>query len=441
LLLPLILPLACGSSRPGYQTGPTAGDGGAEDVARPPDLVQDGAKETACKNLECQRVTCPGGAKTKLSGTVVAPTPSQYGPPDPIYNAIVYIPNGTVAPFTPGVACDKCGTPVSGDPINITLTNEVGAFELEDVPVGADIPLVIQIGRWRRQVTLPQVDGCKDNKVAADLARLPRSQQEGDIPQMAIVSSVYDPTECIMRKIGVDDAEFTAPTGSGRIHLYHGNGASLPGGSPDGATLWNSPTELARYDIVAFPCSAYPPDAPSRQNVFDYATAGGRVFATDLSYPTVSQGPAPWPGTANWSGATGGGNITATIDTSFPKGDALAKWLKAIGATPTQGQIDLQQTYARFSAVNAPAQRWIYGSATNPQTYSFNTPVGADPKDQCGRVVYSSFHIASTNFGTTFPQECTPGPMTAQERALEFMLFDLSSCVQKDDVPPTVPPK
>jgi hypothetical protein len=31
--------------------------------------------------------------------------------------------------------------------------------------------------------------------------------------------------------------------------------------------------------------------------------------------------------------------------------------------------------------------------------------------------------------GGTFPAECTMTPMTAQEKALEFMLFNLASCV------------
>lgn len=97
-----------------------------------------------------------------------------------------------------------------------------------------------------------------------------------------------------------------------------------------------------------------------------------------------------------------------------------------------------QNTFHRFGAANAPSQRWIY-SSTDTQTYSFDTPVGVDADKQCGRVVYSSFHVAS-GAGVSFPSECNAQPLTPQEKVLEFLLFDLAACIQKDDTVPTPPP-
>jgi len=39
-----------------------------------------------------------------------------------------------------------------------------------------------------------------------------------------------------------------------------------------------------------------------------------------------------------------------------------------------------------------------------------------------------------------FPEACRQGPLTAQEKALEFMFFDLTSCVSPDNASPPPPP-
>lgn len=403
---------------------------------------------------DCRWTSCPDGKRTTLSGTVR--TPAKIAP-DPLYNAVVYVPGAPLEPFSEGVACDRCGN-VSGKPLAATLSESDGTFLLDDVPAGHDIPLVVQMGRWRRQVVLPEVVECQDNALPEELTRFPRSRSEGDIPRIALVTSSFDPEECILRKIGIEDAELTAPSDAGRIHLYEGNGARGPAGTPPAEALWNDSSTLARYDMVILPCGSTPEwldmtanpgfGDPARRALANYANIGGRVFTTDLSYAWITEGGSPFTQTATWvddpSFDDDYSQLPSLIDTTFPKGQALAEWLNGIGATTTLGEIMLHETYRRSLAVNAPTQRWLYSQEPESlQSFTFNTPIDAAADQQCGRFAYSSFHIAGAIAqGGDFPDECDDEPLTPQERVLEFMLFDLASCVQIDTgkpKPPEVP--
>jgi hypothetical protein len=419
---------ACGSG----ETRAFDDDGGASSSGF--GGLPDGGDPAACKGIACNVVACPGGGHTSVSGTVYAPNGS-----DPLYNVILYVPNAQLSPFPKGVSCDKCGAITSGEPIVTALSDSSGKFTLQDLPAGDNIPLVLQVGRWRRKVIIPHVEACADTPLDVQHTRLPRNKTEGDIPLIALATSPYDPEECILKKIGIDNTEFTVPTEAGRVHIYKGEGATLATGTPpDSSTLWATTANLERYDITMLPCqTSGKPNSAGRLAIQEYADNGGRVFVTDLSEDVISMGPVPWPSTATF-GVSGSFTNPGLIDTTFPKGQALADWLEATGGTTTKGQLPLVNTYHRFGAPSGASQRWIY-SSTDTQTYSFNTPVGAATPDQCGRVVYSSFHIANGG-GLVFPSECNTDPLTGQEKALEFLLFDLAACIQKDDTAPTAPP-
>jgi hypothetical protein len=367
--------------------------------------------------------------------------------PDPLYNAVVYIPNAPVAAFTPGVSCDRCGAATSGSPVVSAVTGPDGRFVLRDVPVGANIPLVIQLGRWRRQVTIRNVNPCVDNALTTSDTRLPRNRGEGDIPLMAMVTGNVDALECVLRKIGIADSEFTTPANNGRVQFYVANGATMGGSTPAATALYNDPATLARYDMVLFACEGRENRKPpaAQRNVVNYANAGGRVFSTHFSY-TWLDNIAPWSSVATWRVGQRNPNnpLTGLIDTSFPRGAAFAQWLRIVGASTGTNQISITDPRHDVDAVVAPTARWIYStSPTTVQHLTFNTPVGTAAEAQCGRVLFSDFHVSGAQTGgRTFPAECSNTPLTAQEKVLEFMLFDLASCVAPDmPRPPTCTPR
>jgi hypothetical protein len=405
-----------------------------------------------CTNLCLQQVTCPNPAiTTTVSGTVYAPNGT-----DPLPNALVYIPNAPVLAFTPGVSCDNCGASASGSPLVSTVTAVNGTFTLQNVPVGSNIPLVVQLGRWRRQVTIPSVASCTNTAVAATLTRLPSTKAEGDIPLMAFSTGAVDALECVMRKIGIADSEFTAPGGGGRINLYEGltdpnseaAGGAMLATSPTEDQLWTTQTALNQYDMVFFPCQSDQTTraAAVQQNLINYANAGGRIFATHFSYVWLFDD-APFSGTAAWDVEQhpSPANQTGYIDQTFPKGALLAQWLVVVNASTTLGQIPLQVLRHDNDSIIAPSQSWMTINDVNfpgaNVDYTFNTPVGAPATQQCGRVLFDDFHVENVgdSKGMIFPAECAAGTMTAQEKLLEFMIFDLSSCVVPDTPPACVP--
>jgi len=447
---------ACGSGPPGsgFDTATGAGPHQTEvdaGTTEPPPgaLMPDASGGAGCVNLQCKQVSCSDGKKTTVSGFVLDP-----GGQHALYNVIVYVPNAPVTPFASTVSCDRCGALTSGSPVVSTLTKPDGTFILENVPVGRDIPLVLQLGKWRKQISIPQVTACADTRMAdANTMRLPRDKQEGDIPQIAIATGQLDPMECLLRKIGIAESEFTRPNQDGRVHLYRENGADLEGwpGTQAARNLYLDPKRLEKYDVVILPCEGAPnakTDA-AKKNLLDYTAAGGRVFTTHFGYVWIKDAPAPFSTVASWrpdGGTLSANRLTGDVDTSFPKGADFADWLVAVDAGATRGKLEINDVRWNLDAENAPARRWVTTPAPDQtvQHITFNTPVGAPDAQQCGRVVYSNFHVAGGGFAGgegIFPLSCPiSNKMTPQEKALEFMLFDLTSCIQKDDESPRPPP-
>jgi hypothetical protein len=135
-----------------------------------------------------------------------------------------------------------------------------------------------------------------------------------------------------------------------------------------------------------------------------------------------------------------------TVDTSFPKGKAMFDWLGNVSAL-TGGKLEINEARHNIDNVSTNATSWI--SLANPnasnqntvQYLSFNTPIPAADDQKCGRVVYSDLHVSSGDArGVPWPTGCQSTDLSDQEKALEFMLFDLSSCIQSDKEAPTAPP-
>ncbi len=265
----------------------------------------------------------------------------------------------------------------------------------------------------------------------------------------------------------------------------------MPGAPPSSTALWSSADQLMPFDIAMLSCEGQETYGADPQALETYLNAGGRAFASHYHYswfsgPISSKGqatysaPADWGTLASWTtdpmsmepAGPIGGIIDTTLNGStmtFSKGTALQQWLATVGALGQNGVAagELSIYSPRYNAVVSPqdlaSQPWITsdGSGMAGQTmyFSFDTPVDAPPASDggapqyCGRAVFSDLHVSgnpmttdSANTPSLFgifggkppPAGCADVDLSPQEKALEFMLFDLSSCVIPDTIAPPV---
>ncbi|HKO49736.1 MAG TPA: hypothetical protein VJV79_18530, partial [Polyangiaceae bacterium] len=523
---------------------------------------------------------------TSLTGKVYDPAGN-----NPLYHVFVYVANNPDDPnlkaFPAGITCDVCGATAAGSPLLSegdqfgTYTDVDGSFTLKNVPVGKGVTLVIQLGRWRRVFKVDVDTPCAANPITDKTLLMPSKQSQGNIPLMAMVTGNVDSLECVLRKMGIDQTEFTNPADGGRIQFYLGsdikNETDGSGHKIDINTPWqkdlfatDATTKapvINNYDMTILACQGEK-DVDNAQEpahmtaLRNYAASGGRVFATHYSYMwltkndqnTAQVGVADnWSEVAKWhhDDSDEPDSAVGHIDlVSNPKGAAFKGWLEAVNASvPNSGNISVnvvRHSTDAISSVAGKTQQWLsrdginykkcsrsgatctsnascaskvcsvntaldctanatvctgtrvcrnnpttvctqssqctgFGNACVSQTcenntcgsqsnyagtqvplhFTYNTPVNlvqdlttTPPSLQCGRVLFSDFHVADARENDkVFPSQCgkactldtecaTGGkcsggycldPMTPQEKLLEYMIFDLGSCVP----PPT----
>ncbi len=400
----------------------------------------------ACEGIGCRVVNCAqlGKPPTTISGKVYAPNRTLT-----LFGVNVYIPLSDPGPMQEGATCGRCSATLPGGSAAHVQSGADGSFTLTNVPSGLNIPLVITVGKWRRRVDIPEVVACQDNALPVEITSLPRNKLEGDLPKIAIATGSCDALECLVRKIGVSDSEFSNDAGHGSIHMYTAGGSDsiASNGSTfrDATDLWNNLGQLMKYDMALFSCEcSQNPDNKSQaamNNVKMYADAGGRVFLShyhniwiDGDDQDPSHKPPVWPeiATCDNDGYDTGSDYIDTVNN--PKGNAFSQWMMNVMGSPTVNTIPIQDGRQTCTAIDhTKAERWVYykdGAQEYPQNFQFTTPNEVPVADRCGKVVFSDMHVASGSSSSGgFPSGCSGMAMTPQEKALAFMFFDIASCV------------
>jgi hypothetical protein len=494
--------------------------------------------------LFCNLVKCPlPGASTDLKGVVYDPAGR-----NPLSGVTVFVPT-TTAPLPPipvGPVADPCGGVPQVNALASAVTDVNGNFTLKNIPSGINVPLVVQLGKWRRQFTIlaASITSCVTNDLTAatspvlqtlggvtrslllPMFRLPATQAEGNIPQMGLSLGAYDQLACLFPKIGLDFSEFSSNSNSGRMHIFAGldnnggkygtlYGAAAPDAS---AKLWDSLPSLKKYDIVITSCEGAENNqskpATSMQAVHDFLDSGGRFFATHFHYTWFKNNPkADFKGVAAWTSYDRTSNTTNpfSVVTWAPRNNLFRDWLAARGALDapaTANRMTIGEWREDMYEPLGSSVSWIenpkgtkndQGNTRQSTKYmTFNTPIANAPASQYGKAVISDIHVSPGDSTSDVPSSCqkaTAVPcvsdlecsliggktcnatsktcynasgkqiaglgllpcttdaqcgggatctrgrclnaMTAQEKALEYLFFDLGACVT--DVSPPIP--
>jgi len=404
------------------------------------------------------------GCLTTLSGTTLDPAGTL-----PLYNVVVYVPSEPLQPLERGASCETCDGNFSGRPIAAAVSDAAGVFSLDisNVPARQDIPLVIQAGKWRRQVTVPAATSCGDTPVDAERTRLPRNRAEGDLPRIAVMRAGSDALECLFTKIGVDLSEFTPGGEPGSVELFYSDLANatedtgrmlLRGDTvelPNVDELLSDYAAMQSYDMILMSCEGGddrydPPNLAHRENLQRYANEGGRLFGGHFHNGIIDNRELPddypeFPEVVEFADDREDIEptlFTANVNLEFDKGRALADWLVNVGGSSTRGEIAISDSERTVvGTVDSNAVSWIDAESSEGDAalyYGFPTPVDGPA---CGRMVFTDVHVASGTGDSgkeVFPS-CSD-ELSPQQLALAFLIFDLASCVQPSESAPPPPP-
>jgi hypothetical protein len=482
----------CSSNNNGTSDGGDDGSGsGSGGGASSGFVLPDGnSPGNTMHTCTADNLVCTGGCTgtTTISGRVFDPAGK-----NPVNAVAVWVPYTAPSKMPTTLTCN-CSELYTGQFVGTyAVTDATGYFKIDPAPSGkngAGVPLVVQIGKWRYQTSVSVTCG-QDNPIPDKTLRLPQGrpgtgvQFAGDLPKIAISTGGADTLECLLTRIGVAQTEYGGGAGgAGQIHIYQGSpvtAPTTPNPAPQSsAALWDTATHLENYDAVLLSCEGAPTMNASPANLYTYATMGGRVFASHYHYQWFLG--TPWNNLGTWfTQKTNQLNnpTLGVIQTKLPngvpfiEGQAMLTWLQYVKALDANMELSIAQArhnvdvgmgnvgvpWMYFDSAKSAGPvdpgNWDPLSPTSTLYFSYDTK-GVQAESSCGRIVYSDLHVGgnSGDYGES-PNSSGPPPgrtdvpagcnanvdLSAQEKALEFMLFDLTSCL----APPggdagTVPP-
>ena len=336
----------------------------------------------------------------------------------------------------------------------------------------------MQLGKWQRVFTEPSPRARRTTSERTAARPAPDAAEHAPAGQHPAASrSTRAPSTrwsaCCSRwaspraSSSIPRSSAAVPTAAGRVHFYEGSiyngGAIIDANTPTEAALTEAATVMNSYDVVLFPCQGGAGDYNAANgfpntlaNLITYTTDGGRVFATHYHYDLLDgERQLRGDGELGQRLARRATTTATRVQRATSTRPSRRGRRSPSGSTspPCTAAPRARSRSASSATTSRPSTRRPSAGCTPqapagttaaryiPIHYTFDTPFGASP----GRAAASSTATSTSRASRTAPTHGRdlPGrvrgrrrPMTPQEKLLEFMLFDLTSCVS----PPTCTP-
>ncbi|EDP95399.1 carboxypeptidase-like regulatory domain-containing protein [Kordia algicida OT-1] len=365
--------------------------------------------------LSCEKDNDPAPlAESSISGKFLAPNDM-----DPIVNGLI--------------TASKDGTVVSE-----TLTATNGTFTLANLTAG-EYTITLKKGLFSSERT---VEVAEDDDI--DIPNIPIET----FPRIGVVTGSFDHIESVLYNIGlvnpftqeplfdiIQGRNLGRPAGVGHHGQHHGNDSGIfspennnnldPNVTHTLADLVASPELLVQYDILFFNCGLSESYTEFNDNILQYVSNGGILYATDWAFKYLEGGiTGDGQQYIDFLDPEKSGRSLETEATIFDQD--LIDWLQLnFNITLNNNDTILLDEFSPGwqvveSANDATVLSWFNGPVTyrdatgteitENKDLAFTFQVGE------GGVFYSSFHTDNHDDG-----------FNTVDRLLEYLVFELSS--------------
>jgi hypothetical protein len=167
----------------------------------------------------------------------------------------------------------------------------------------------------------------------------------------------------------------------------------------------------------------------------DWLASGGKLYGVHSQDVWLASGPPDFQSLATWlDGGASGAPGPFQIDTTVPAALNFRSWGEAVGVTDAGGGLPVASgdVATSVAAVQRPAIALIHDESTAAGTSAGNVkalsvsvprPSDAGQKSACGVAVLTDIHPEGAVPLSPLPGACPKGPLTGEEKVLEYLLF------------------